>query len=386
MKRASVSLIAAGICICTTIPALAQTSPEPRAQRSRAPQSATLSREQFREQMNENVLFLMGGQLGAAYIQLAHDISVVVNDGSNLRVLPVVGEAALQNVKDLLFLRGVDLALTTVQVLNHLKASGEAGPHLERQITYIAPLFHDTVQILTRNEIGSIQDLKGKKVSFNNAGSATALFAPQLFKALGVDVQALNMPQGDAIQKLRSGEIDATVCACPMPIPAFAGLKPDSGLHLIPMPLIDTLQDSYLPAAIGNEDYPTLVAKDAKVESIATSTLLISFNWPKGSTRYMRTAKFVEIFFSKFDEFQKPPRHPLWKTTNIAATMPGWTRFPAAQEWLDRERANQASTLQKGFKQFAADRAAKQSISEPVDNDRLFREFLEWMGQSKRQN
>jgi TRAP transporter TAXI family solute receptor len=386
MRRALVSLVAAVFFSGIAVPASSQTATDTKAQKSRAPQPITLSREQLREQLNENVLFLMGGQLGAAYIQLAHDIAVVINDGANLRVLPVVGEAAVQNVKDLLFLRGVDLALTTIQVLNHLKATGEAGPNLERQITYIAPLFHDTVQILTRNDIESIEDLKGKKVSFNNTGSATALFAPQIFKALGIDVQVFNMPQADAIQKLRANEIDATVCACPMPLPAFASLKPDSGLRLLPVPLNEAYQESYLPAAIGHDEYPALVPKDEKVESIATSTLLISFNWPKGSVRYNRTAKFVEAFFSKFGEFQKPPRHPLWKSTNIAASMPGWTRFPAAQEWLDRERVNQASAFQMSFRQFAAERASRQPQAEPVDNDRLFREFLDWMGQGKRRN
>jgi hypothetical protein len=38
-------------------------------------------RDQLRQKMNENLLVLMCGSLGAPYIQLGHDISVVVNDG-----------------------------------------------------------------------------------------------------------------------------------------------------------------------------------------------------------------------------------------------------------------------------------------------------------------
>jgi hypothetical protein len=26
-------------------------------------------------------------------------------------------------------------------------------------------------------------------------------------------------------------------------------------------------------------------------------------------------------------EFHKPPRSPLWKSVNLAASIPGWTRF-----------------------------------------------------------
>ncbi len=73
--------------------------------------SQTLSpREQIKQRVNDNVLFLMGGQPGATFSQLAHDISVVVEDGNNLRVLPVLGGAAVQNVEDVLYLRSIDMA------------------------------------------------------------------------------------------------------------------------------------------------------------------------------------------------------------------------------------------------------------------------------------
>jgi len=96
---------------------------------------------QLRQRVNDNVLFLMGGQLGAPFNQLAHDISVVVADGRNLRVLPVVGGAAIQNIEDVLYLRTIDMALTTHETMNHLKATGELGPNLEQRLTYIATLF-----------------------------------------------------------------------------------------------------------------------------------------------------------------------------------------------------------------------------------------------------
>src|SRR5262245_65798040 len=93
--------------------------------------------EQVKKRVNENVLFLMGGQPGATFSQLAHDISVVVDDPNNLRVLPVAGGAAVQNVEDLVFLRSIDIALTTQQALNHLKATRDLGPNLVQQATYM---------------------------------------------------------------------------------------------------------------------------------------------------------------------------------------------------------------------------------------------------------
>jgi uncharacterized protein len=38
------------------------------------------------------------------------------------------------------------------------------------------------------------------------------------------------------------------------------------------------------------------------VDTIAASTILISYNWQKGTVRYERTAKFVDAFFSRISQ------------------------------------------------------------------------------------
>ena len=341
---------------------------------------------------------------------------MATEDGPNLRVLPVVGGAGQQNVYDVVFLRGIDLALTNVQTLDLMRKSGELGPNLEKQISYISALFPEEMQIVARGEFHALSDLKGKRINFNTKGSATALLGPLIFQELGIETQIFNMPQADAIQKMRAGELEATICMCPMPVPAFAGLKADSGFGLIDVSYASKLQGSYLPASISHEDYPNLLPKGAKVETVASTTVLISFNWPKGSSRYNRTAKFVNSFFSNFSELQKPPRHPLWKTVNFAANIPGWQRFPAAQEWLDQhktpdmpqqQKASAApasptparppqtrtaqmpapepgpspATMEARFGQFLKEREKKNlpTPPNPNQNEQLFREFMDWM-------
>ena len=344
-------------------------------------ESQTRDITQLRQRVNDNVLFLMGGQLGAPFNQLAHDISVVVADGRNLRVLPVVGGAAIQNIEDVLYLRTIDMALTTHETMNHLKATGELGPNLEQRLTYIATLFPNPLQILARGSAKSVRDLQGKKVNFNNKGSATAQFVPGIFKTLGVSVQEFYMAQGDAMEKLRAGEIDATICSCPTPVPAYASVRQDSGLHFVSVPFEGAIQQSYLPATIRGEEYPGLMGKDASVDTIAAVTVLVSFNWPKDTVRYQRTAKFVDAFFSKFEEFHKPPRHPLWKSVNLAASIPGWHRFPAAEEWLRNWRTNQAKSQEEAeFRKFMVGRGGVQSAEQ---TEQLYREFLTWRSRRK---
>lgn len=180
------------------------------AQQLNAPgqQAFSLSRDRFREQFNENALFLMGGPLGQSDISYASDIAVVVDEGLKLRVLPVVGAAAAQNVKDVLFLRGVDLALTDATTLGVLQRSKEAGPALERQIAYISVLYAQEMHVLARSDIKSIEDLRGKKVNFDVAGSGSALHLPDIFQRLGVEVQPVNLTQADALEKMRRGDLD----------------------------------------------------------------------------------------------------------------------------------------------------------------------------------
>jgi TRAP-type uncharacterized transport system substrate-binding protein len=359
----------------------AQAQDEPRTyQQQRTTQHAY---DVYREQVNENVLFLMGGQPGGSYMELAYDISLAVDDGLRLRVIPVIGNAAVQNVSDVLFLRGIDLALTTVQVLNHLKQTRQYGPNLPQQMVYVAALSNDEMHVVARPGITAIEELKGKRVNFHNAGSATALLGPRIFKDLQIDVQPVYMPQSDALERMRSGEVAATVCICAKPLDILSAGRDMTGFHLLDVPFVPGLQDEYLPASIGHDDYPLLLAKGGKIETIATTTVLVSFNWPRGSPRYNRTAKFVEALFSKLPELQRPPRHPAWKSVNLAATVPGLQRFPAAQEWLDHHE--QSASLRAGAGELlVGSPGSKTDAAASVDTDALFREFMDFTRRSRK--
>src|SRR5262249_28893501 len=126
--------------------------------------SPTFSHLQEREKANQNLLMLLGGTLGGPWIQMAQDVSLVVSDGASMRVLPLAGGGAKSNLRDVLLVRGVDLAITRLDVLNDAKATGEFGPNLERRVAYVTPLAVDMLQVLARPEVSSVKDLNGKKV------------------------------------------------------------------------------------------------------------------------------------------------------------------------------------------------------------------------------
>jgi hypothetical protein len=73
--------------------------------------------------------------------------------------------------------------------------------------------------------------------------------------------------------------------------------------------------------------------------------VLVSYNWPASSNRYQRVARFTDLLFSRIETLQGPGFDAKWKSINLGATVPGLTRFPAAQAWLDR-KGNEARAKQ----------------------------------------
>ncbi|MGA8155750.1 MAG: TAXI family TRAP transporter solute-binding subunit [Rhodoplanes sp.] len=349
----------------------------------RAEAESTLSSERI----NANTVAIISGNINGTYLSIAYDLSAVLDEGDDFRILPIIGKGGGQNLRDVRFLKGVDLGITQSILLNKFRKTKELGP-IDDKITYIAKLFNEEMHLVVRADSGitSIAQLDGKKVNFSDEGSGTQLSTRDVFERLGIKPVEVNMGQADAIEKLKTGELAATILIAGKPSGAMAKLKSADGFRLLPVPFAKPLQADYLPAALTNKDYPNLVGPGESVETIAVGAVLIAYNWPRDSDRYQRIAKFVERFFPRLAEFQRRPRHPKWAETNLAATVPGWTRFPAAEEWLQRNNATAHAASQRAqFERFLETRpqASSKPIS-PSDREQLFQEFLKWSGTRER--
>jgi TRAP transporter TAXI family solute receptor len=341
------------------------------------------------ERLNANTIAIVSGNPNATYLTIAYDLSDVLDDGDNFRVLPVVGKGGGQNIRDVRFLKGVDLGITQSIILNEFRQSNEIG-NIDDKIVYLTKLFNEEMHIVVRADsaIASIEDLNGKKVNFSDVGSGSQLSSRDVFKRLGITVQELNMGQADAIEKLKSGEIAATILIAGKPAGAMAKLKAADGFRFLSVPFAQPLQSDYLPARLDHADYPGMVESGHDVNTIAVSAVLIAYNWPRDSDRYRRLAKFVDVFFPRLAEFQKPPHHPKWRETNLAAVLPGWTRFPAAEDWLARNRDKNpaAANTREQFDQFLSARGESgenAASGEATSRDQLFQEFLKWQARGR---
>ena len=323
---------------------------------------------------------IVGGQLSGTYMTFASELAEVLDDGDNLRVLPIVTYGAGSNLDDLLYLSNVDVAVTQADVFDYFRTNRRI-PNLESRVNYIVRLPVSEMHVLARNETKTIEDLRGKKVSFGPAGSASSLTGAIVFQRLGIQVEQVLYDNPTALQKLKTGELAALVRVIGKPIDFFAKIAANSGLRLVPIPFSNIFADYYALGELTNKEYPTLVAEDQPVDTIAVPAVLAVVNWSRGTDRYRRVERFVRSLFTKWDKFREPPRHPKWRDVNLAATVPGWTRWAVADEMLKRIRSKDAAEVQPTSGEFAAFLNNRVSVPRGLTDEQresLFRDFLQW--------
>jgi TRAP-type uncharacterized transport system substrate-binding protein len=323
-----------------------------------------------------------GGQFSGTYMIFANELAEILDDGDNLRVMPIVTYGAASNLDDLLYLRSVDVAVTQADVFEYFRTQRKIS-NLEYRVNYIIRLPVSEMHVLARNDITSIEDLRGKKVNFGPAGSASSLTGTIVFQRLGVQVEQVLYDNATALQKLKTGELAALVRVIGKPIDFFAKIPANSGLHFLPIPFSKTFADYYTVGELTNKEYSTLIPEAQSVNTIATPAVLAVFNWSKGNDRYRRTERFVERLFTNWDKFREPTRHPKWRDVNLAATVPGWTRWAVAEEMLRRIRPKDA-VASSDFSAFLKDKGSADANLTQEQQEALFREFLKWL--EKRRN
>jgi len=337
------------------------------------------------EQPNENTIGLISGSPNSddTYLQIAYDLADVLNDGDRLRILPITGIGGPRNIRDVRYLRGVDIGLTQTNILNSFRRSNERMGQHDDKIVYIAKLFNEEVHLVARSDITSITQLKGLKVNFDAKGSGTSYSMRDLFKSLDIEVEEVSMSQIEALEQVKSGEIAATALIAGKPVSSMLKLSHTDNLHFVPIPYPIQLISDYLPTTLTHDDYPELVAASDPVDTVAVGAVLIAYNWPKANAdRYRRVNNFVEAFFSKIALFQKPHHHVKWREVSLGATLPGWTRFPAAQAWLDNQRLAQQTNANTNIADQGAAGASRSASSteqpKGAVDPALYQEFLRW--------
>jgi TRAP transporter TAXI family solute receptor len=297
----------------------------------------------------------------------------------HLRILPIAGKGALQNVTDIVFARGIDIGIIQSDVLAAIKRN-PPFPHVESFLQYITRLYDEEVHILAAKGVNSTEDLASKKVNFGLSGSGTDMTASVIFERLGINADVTNFSQSVALEKLRRGEIAAMVYVAGKPSRPFREIRPDEGLHFLPVAPTTDLSESYTRTGLTAEDYPELIDAESPVATLAVSCVLVAYNWPTGTERYRRVAHFVQAFFDRLRDLQTPEHHPKWRDIDIPAAVPGWTRFAPAEQWIRKAGLDSGEPSRHASTQEAVP-GVPRAVLDFQTRDTLFREFVEYQKQ-----
>jgi TRAP transporter TAXI family solute receptor len=319
---------------------------------------------------------LIAGGPGSTDALIAADIARVLDDGDKLRILPMLGRGSVQNIADLIYLKGVDVAIVHADALTETMQSGTIPR--ENTVQYIARLFPEEIHILARREIATLNDLNGKPIATGPVGGGTEITAATLLDLSHVTPHIIHESTAAALDHLRRGEIAALMVVGGRPEPMLQAIEAGSNFHFVPIPLNAALVDAFLPTSLDHQSYPNLIPAGPPVETVAVSSILVTLSTPSDTARARRVNRFVDSLFDRFDQFQRPGFHPKWREVNLSAQVLGWTRYPEAAGLL---RNPGDATLRTSFDAYLS-QSGQTTVG--IDNERreaLFRDFLRWRDQ-----
>jgi hypothetical protein len=317
--------------------------------------------------VNNWTIGVAGGFFEGTFIRFAVELAKALDDGENLRILPIVSYGGNANIDDLLYLKGVDIAIAYTDTLELHKRSGQVR-NIEQRINYISQLLLGELYVFARPEIRTLKDLEGKTVSLGTKGGSATTTGPIVFERKGVRPNFVYVNNNAAIEKMKTGEIAAIVSTGGKPNDLFVKLKPEPGFHFLPIEYGANFADYYMPCPLTHDDYPHLIPAGQTVETLCMEAVLAVYNFPQGSDRARRIGRFINYYFERFDKLKQPSYHPKWKDINLTAKVTGWNRYWQAAEKIASMQIAAA----------APSDAATHDEASRETRERLFEEYLKW--------
>ena len=208
----------------------------------------TATKRDLANQLNANTVSLMTGSFGSTYAQVGADLASVLDNGTSLRILPVMGRGSVQAVADILLLRGVDAGIVRKDTLAYLDRK-DFAKDIRNQFVYVAKMFNEEMHVLAPRTITSMKDLDGKTVVVDLPDSSTFVTAINVFDRLGIRPHLIYQEPRLAVDMLRKGEVDAIVAIEGKPLQWLNQIN-DRNLHLVPVDYAKPLQEEYLPSKL----------------------------------------------------------------------------------------------------------------------------------------
>ncbi|MEA5512223.1 TAXI family TRAP transporter solute-binding subunit [Crocosphaera sp. UHCC 0190] len=225
---------------------------------------------------------IVTGNEAGEYYSVAKDIEkLALTKNLDIDIIPTKG--ALQNIDNVFYYQSIPLGITQGDILAFLNTFANKDEEARRQaesIRVVMPLYQEQVHIITRQDIKSVKELTGKRVSIGESGSGTSTTAATLLHQLNINpkkLETFDIKRG--IDALREKEIDALFYVVGMPAKVLQEqIFTDDNFHILPLtlppqPNDDFLSKIYSKAVVPGNTYPW--QKEA-VETLSVQSFLFS--------------------------------------------------------------------------------------------------------------
>lgn len=286
--------------------------------------------------------------------QLVHNLERELEQDSGLRIVPIMGKNHVQSIYDLLYLKGVDLALVRADAIEFVKRESDY-PGIQRVIKSVAKVSEEKIVIISRKDYQSLEDLAGQVVGFGLPGSGEYVTGTIAFGALEIVPEHLETDNKTAIEKVKSGELAAMVYLLRAPdavqtgadlaaATAVKALKQEDELHVLPIPASEALSSIYTAVTLTHDDLPGLIGADESISSYSVDAIIAAYKWSSTHSRYKQSARFVNALMDGLDGLQNGVYQPAWKRVDLALATPNVETLPLVKDTLD-ERVTRMATL-----------------------------------------
>nr|WP_290428557.1 TAXI family TRAP transporter solute-binding subunit [Defluviimonas salinarum] len=270
---------------------------------------------------------LTGGPTGT-YIQFGNDMSrMAAKCGITLNVRESAG--SLENFLGVRNRPQTQFGIVQSDVLEYMRTFASSDPAIARAIFGVRiafPLYNEEVHILARREIGSLEDLTGKRVAVGVEDSGTFLTASLVLDLAGVrPAERVTIDADTSLARLIEGSIDAFFYVAGAPTKIFQSPEIDgAALHLLPI-TNPTLAAVYVPSRI---EAGTYAFQTEGIDVVAVKAVLMTYEYEPGRNAYHRescrsVSDLSSIVLTNFKELQASG-HPKWKQVDLNDIPPGW--------------------------------------------------------------
>ena len=272
-------------------------------------------------------LVFMAGDASGVYHQFSDDLRRLGQlHGFDIVVKPSVG--SLENLMSIVNDDGVNVAFVQADVpswiADRLLRSDRPGNDMRKFLVKVRafyPLYDEMVQIVTRQGINTLADLKGRKVAMGSPKSGTFLTMGNIFQKENIQVEWVSLVGTDALTQLGEGKVDAVAMVSGYPISTFQLLE-GKNYHLLPVVLTHA-DPVYAPDEIPANTYGW---QKESVKTVSIKAILATYDYTQEMPVCQRLIKFSEVLKKNMD-WLRANGHPRWQQVSLEYSDNGGKNF-----------------------------------------------------------